>query len=193
MTRAKSWLRTFCLFAACLSASQVSVAQVTVPGTMIRNVANVDYQGPGAVATTTLSNEVSLAVQPLPSRASIRIARFDSGSQTTSTAGPTQCRQGGSFVDLVAPAPQGRGVLDPTAPLPLSDTSIAHAGDPVFVRVMDLDRNRDGSVVETVDVQVTARATAFGNRTEYRRIRRLYPYLGCDRCAGLCARSPAQF
>ena len=44
-------------------------------------------------------------------------------------------------------------------PIPMQDTAIAHAGDPIFVRVVDLDRNRDGNVVETVDVRVSARAT----------------------------------
>ena len=32
-------------------------------------------------------------------------------------------------------------------------------GDPVFVRVVDLDRNRDATVVETVDVRVSAQVT----------------------------------
>ena len=33
-----------------------------------------------------------------------------------------------------------------SARFPMQDTSIAHAGDPIFVRVVDLDRNRDGNV-----------------------------------------------
>ena len=41
----------------------------------------------------------------------------------------------------------------------MQDTAVAHAGDPIFVRVVDLDRNRDGNVIETVDVRVAARAT----------------------------------
>ena len=41
----------------------------------------------------------------------------------------------------------------------MQDTSIAHAGDPIFLRVADADRNLDGAVVETVDVRVAARST----------------------------------
>ena len=41
----------------------------------------------------------------------------------------------------------------------MQDTAVAHAGDPIFVRVTDLDRNRDGGVVETVDVRVSAAVT----------------------------------
>jgi uncharacterized repeat protein (TIGR01451 family) len=139
--------------------AEVSVAQVTAPGTVIRNVGSVDYQlAPGALRTTQ-SNEVSLAVQPLPSRSSIQLARYEASASSTFPAGPTQCRAGNSFVTLDAPAPQGSGQLDPTTPIPMQDTTIAHAGDPIFVRVVDLDRNRDAAVVETVDVRIFARAT----------------------------------
>ena len=157
--RAKSRLASWCLFAACLIVAQQSVAQVTVPGTLVRNVADVAYQATGDLAVVTRSNEVSLTVQPLPSRSSLTLARFDAASQLTSTAGPTQCRQGSTYVALGAPAPLGTSPLDPMTPVPLTDTNIAHAGDPVFVRVVDLDRNRDGAAIETVDVRVTARAT----------------------------------
>ena len=74
-------------------------------------------------------------------------------------AGPTQCRAASGFFPLASPSPQGRGPLDPAQPIPLADTRVAHAGDPIFVRVVDLDRNRDGNVVETVDVRVAVAAT----------------------------------
>ncbi|HEV7607246.1 MAG TPA: OmpA family protein [Steroidobacteraceae bacterium] len=138
---------------------EVSVAQVTAPGTMIRNVGTVAYQAPGGAATLTNSNEVSLTVQPLPSRASITLARYEATGQATTTAGPTQCRSGNGFFPLDAPAVQGHGALDPTQPIPMQDTGTAHAGDPIFVRVVDLDRNRDGNVIDTVDVRVAVRAT----------------------------------
>jgi uncharacterized repeat protein (TIGR01451 family) len=138
---------------------QQSVAQVTAPGTVVRNVGSVEYAVPAGNARTVQSNEVALAVQPLPSRATIRLARYDGTSQVASTAGPTQCRAGNGFVNLAAVQPQGMEPLDPMSPIPMSDTGIAHAGDPLFVRVVDLDRNRDGAVVETVDVRVAARVT----------------------------------
>jgi uncharacterized repeat protein (TIGR01451 family) len=156
--RAKAWLGVFSLFAASLIVTQQSVAQVTAPGTLIRNTASVAYEA-GVSARTTASNEVTLSVQPLPSRASISLARFEVASSTSSTAGPTQCRTTSGFFPLPAPAPQGQGELDPMEPIPMQDTGVAHAGDPVFVRVVDLDRNLDGSVIETVDVRVTAAAT----------------------------------
>ncbi len=146
------------LFAACLMAPAVSVAQVTPPGTVVRNVGSVQYVAAGSPRTVN-SNEVAVAVDPLPSRATIQLARYEASSQSTFTAGPTQCRAGSAFVPLASPAPQGVGQLNPTQPIPMLDTGIAHAGDPLFVRVVDLDRNRDGAVVETIDVRVAAPAT----------------------------------
>ena len=81
----------------------------------------------------------------------------------------------------------------------MQDTAIAHAGDPIFVRVVDLDRNRDGTVVETVDVRVTARSHwRFGSpaplrdRSEYRRVRGLHAdHAGLGRCRLRSRRSSA--
>ena len=107
--RVNSLLLSALLFAGVLIVPAVSVAQVTAPGTAIRNVGTVAYQAPGGVATLTNSNEVSLTVQPLPSRASITLARYQAGSQTTSTAGPTQCRSSNGFFPLDAAAVAGPG------------------------------------------------------------------------------------
>lgn len=155
---AKALLRVFSLFAVCLTVAGVSVAQVTAPGTVIRNAGSIAYEEAG-LARTIESNEVALAVEPLPSRASIGLARYEASASSVSAAGPTQCRVGDAFVPLAPPAPQGVGVLDPMTPIPLQETTVAHAGDPVFVRVADADRNRDASVVDTVDVRLTARST----------------------------------
>ena len=158
-SRANAWLRVSLLFAAGLTVAQQSVAQVTAPGTIVRNAGSVAYEAAPGASRTVRSNEVSLAVEPLPSRASIRLARYDAASAGSTTAGPTQCRASSGFVALGAPAPQGVGPLDPLAPIPMQDTTVAHAGDPIFVRVVDPDRNRDGGVIDTVDVRVSAAVT----------------------------------
>jgi len=151
--------RVSLLFAACLIVPQVSVAQVTAPGTVVRNAGTVAYElGSGAVRTT-VSNEVRLAVEPLPSRAAITLARYDAASSSSNTVGQTQCRSASGFFPLLLPSPQGQDALDPAQPIPLQDTRVAHAGDPLFVRVVDFDRNRDGNVIETVDVRVAVAAT----------------------------------
>lgn len=157
-SRVNAILASIWLFAASLIGPAVSVAQVTPPGTMIRNIGNVQY-AVGSTARTANSNEVTLAVEPSPSRATISLARYETGSVSTFTAGPTQCRAGNVFQPLPAPAPQGGGQLDPLTPIPMQDTGIAHAGDPIFVRVVDQDRNRDAALIETVDVRVSVPST----------------------------------
>src|SRR4051812_34389029 len=156
--RARAFCAVALLFALGLIVPQVSVAQVTPAGTIIRNVGNVAFST-GAVARLVNSNEVSLAVVPQPTRSTIQLARYEPASQSNFTAGPTQCRLGNAYTPVASPAPQGTGTLDPLTPIPMQDTGIAHAGDPIFVRVVDADRNRDGGVVETVDVRIFARAT----------------------------------
>src|SRR5688572_8445881 len=110
--RVKAWLRVSLLFAAGLIVAQQSVAQVTAPGTVIRNSGSVAYQA-GAATRITASNEVLLAVQPMPSRAGISLARYEAAAASASTAGPTQCRTTSGFFPLPPPAPQGQGQLDP--------------------------------------------------------------------------------
>ena len=105
MGRANAWLRVSLLLAASLTVANVSVAQVTAPGTVVRNVGSVDFQVAPGAARTVQSNEVSLAVQPAPSRAAIQLARFEAASGSAFTAGPTQCRAGNGFVPLASPAP----------------------------------------------------------------------------------------
>jgi uncharacterized repeat protein (TIGR01451 family) len=158
VARVKAFAANALLFAACLSVAEVSVAQVTAPGTVIRNTGSVSFMANGAAGTVN-SNEVSLSVTTLPTRATIELARYEAASGASSTAGPTQCRAGSNFVPLASPAPQGAGQLDPLTPIPLQSTSVAHAGDPIFVRVVDFDRNRNGAVIDTVDVRVAARST----------------------------------
>jgi uncharacterized repeat protein (TIGR01451 family) len=159
MRRINARLGDLLLFAAFLIVANVSVAQVTAPGTVVRNVGTVSFLLGSGVARTTASNEVQLAVQPLPSRASITLARYEAASSSSNTAGPTQCRSANGFFPLPPPATLGGGDLDPTQPIPMQDTRVAHAGDPIFVRVVDFDRNRDGNVIETVDVRVAVTAT----------------------------------
>ena len=183
MARAKSWLEGLLLFAACLTASQLSVAQVTVPGTLIQQRRQRGLPGSGRGGDRPRC----------PTKFRWRCSRCRRAPRSASRATMPAARRArrparrsaaraASFVDLAAAGAAGRRTARSARRRSrCTDTSVAHAGDPVFVRVVDLDRNRDGSVVETVDVRVTARATGdaevlrlVGDRTEYRRVRRLH-------------------
>src|SRR5688572_30737056 len=58
VSRVNAWLRTSLLFAAGLIVMQQSVAQVTAPGTVVRNVGSVEYAVSAGNARTVQSNEV---------------------------------------------------------------------------------------------------------------------------------------
>ncbi|MDF3019016.1 MAG: conserved repeat domain [Steroidobacteraceae bacterium] len=158
-SRVKAWFACSLLFAAGLTMANVSVAQITAPGTVVRNTGSVEYTLESGQARTITSNEVSVVVEPLPSRASMSLARYEAASGSAMTAGPTQCRGPSGFAPLASPTTASGGTLDPTQPIPMQDTSFAHAGEPIFVRVVDTDRNRDNNVIETVDVRVAASST----------------------------------
>jgi uncharacterized repeat protein (TIGR01451 family) len=60
-----------------------------------------------------------------------------------------------SFVDLGPPVPLGTSTpVDLNEPVPLTDSRLLHQGEPLFIRVTDLDQNLDNTVRETVIVTV---------------------------------------
>ena len=64
------------------------------------------------------------------------------------------------FVNLSPPLPAGSTTpIDLSRPVPLTPTSIFHQGEPVFVRVTDLDQNLDPTRAETVFVTITDSTT----------------------------------
>jgi hypothetical protein len=133
---------------------------------VVRNVATVDFSA-GGVARNIATNEVTLRVEPAPSRSTIALARFvgpSGNGEFTSTAGPTQCASATGLVVLAPPVVAGSGPIDPLQPNALSQTQALHGGDALFVRVADADQNRDATLLETVDVRVISRATGDSER-----------------------------
>ncbi len=161
------FLRDYCavavllLFALC-SATE-SLAQSTAPGVQIRNVARVDFALSG-IARSISSSEAIVTVQAAPSKASIEILRF-SATDANSTAGPTACAAGSGFVPLPAPQVAGVGGLNPLS-VPLGDAPVVHAGDAVFVRLTDTDKNLDGARLDVIELRVAARGTGDSERLQ---------------------------
>ena len=148
------------LFAAVLIVPAISVAQVTAPGTVVRNVGSVAYEVRARRTRTTLSNEVRWPCEPLPSRAAIPLARYEAASQSTFTAGPTQCRTGNDVRAARRTGAAGRRrarSADPDSPaghhasrMPAIRSSCAWSTSTAIATP---------TVIETVDVRVSARAT----------------------------------
>lgn len=140
-----------------------SLAQTAPAGATIRNLASVAYEI-GPVARSIASNPVDLVVEPLPSRATIELARFvpSVGGTFAATAGPSQCRIGAGLVALDPPRVAGAAAIDPLQPVPLTTTANVHGGDALFIRVVDADQNRDAAQIESIEVRVSSRATGDG-------------------------------
>jgi uncharacterized repeat protein (TIGR01451 family) len=134
-------------------------------GTTLRNVATVEYAA-GALGRRIESNEVVVRVEPAPSRAAIAIARFatDGVAEFTATAGPTQCLGASGPVALAAPVVAGAPSIDPLVPGAFRQAAAVHGGDALFVRVADADQNRDATLLDIVEVRITAAATGDSER-----------------------------
>ena len=144
-----------------------SLAQSAPAGSLIRNTAQVGFQV-GSAPRQVTSNEVALRVEPAASKALIAVARWSGRdddpalppeSRFQSTAGPTQCRSDAGLTTLAAPTVAGAPALDPAQAARFAMTTTVHAGDAVFVRVIDRDQNRDSAVREFVDVRIASLET----------------------------------
>ena len=127
----------------------------TAPGTPITNRASIDFVGPAGAATVE-SNEVSLLAAPAPSRAALSLLRTDPSRGSALVASTTECRNTAGQTPLPPPLTSNGTVLPLGQALPLSITSTVHGGEAVFLDVLDLDRNRDSTKIDHIDLTLTA-------------------------------------
>ena len=127
----------------------------TAPGTVITNRALIDFVGP-AGATTVQSNEVSLLAAPTPTRAAMSLLRTDPGRGSDLVASTTECRNTAGQTPLPPPLASNGTVLPLGQALPLSITNTVHGGEALFLDVLDLDRNRDSTKIDHIDLTLTA-------------------------------------
>jgi uncharacterized repeat protein (TIGR01451 family) len=158
------WLATFWLLALAVAALPASAQSASV-GATLRNAATVEYTA-GALARRVETNEVTLRVEPAPTRATIAVARFAASgpAEFTATAGPTQCLSSTGPVVLAAPVVAGAPAIDPLQPGGFAQTAAVHGGDALFVRVADADQNRDATALDVVEVRVVSAATGDAER-----------------------------
>lgn len=155
--------------------SSPTAAQTTAPGTLINNVAQATFVR-GNTATTVASNTVATMVVPQSSRSTIQLLRTAAGpvlpvSSSALTppevSGPTMCLGSSGMQLLPNPVLIGGATIDPNQPRVYSDTTSYHGGEPVFVRIVDPDQNRDAAVRDTIDLTLRA---ALGADTEIIRL-----------------------
>lgn len=144
-----------CLFA--IGCHSIAAAQTLAPaGTVIRNTASVSYSDTHGRDLELATNEVALNVVPRPSLSELRVLRATSSGGTPTRAAPTQCRSSSAAASATMRAAVS---MDVSQPLALLETKTLHGGEPMFIRVTDTDRNRDATVIDTIEVQLTTAAS----------------------------------
>ncbi len=142
-----------------LLAGTVARAQ-TAPGTVIANSAQIDYLQ-GATTLQVRSNTVSATVQSTSTPSVLSILRFaQSGAASSTAIGPTLCRNAGTYTTLAPPVLLDGTILNTAQPTPLDATSTVHGGEPMFIRLIDPDQNRNPTLRDTIDLQIS---TAIGD------------------------------
>jgi uncharacterized repeat protein (TIGR01451 family) len=127
----------------------------TPPGTLIRNVATVEYLGVGGVTERVATNAADLVVVPPPSRAALTLLRADPQAAAGATAA-TQCIGTNGTVTLPPPVLSNGTTVDPSLPVPLAATGTIHGGEALFLRLSDPDQNLDAAAIDTIDLDVSA-------------------------------------
>jgi uncharacterized repeat protein (TIGR01451 family) len=142
----------------CFSQAAFAQSANTAPGTLIRNTAVLEFARPSGGTDMVFSNAVVATVEPAPTRSTIALLRATDTANSTqqTTAGPTACRVGSSYVPLPPPTVSGGANLNPQQPVPMATTTTVHGGDALFVQITDGDQNRDATAIDTLDLRLTS-------------------------------------
>jgi uncharacterized repeat protein (TIGR01451 family) len=142
----------------CFSQAAFAQSANTAPGTLIRNTAVLEFARPGGGTDQVFSNAVVATVEPAPTRSTISLLRATDAANSTqqTTAGPTACRVGSSYLPLPPPTVSGGASLNPQQPVPMATTTTVHGGDALFVQIVDGDQNRDAAAIDTLDLRLTS-------------------------------------
>lgn len=154
----------FCafLFLYSLGGSPAASWAAVPAGTAIDNSAQVTFKdGPFSLLRSAVSNTVTVTTVALRTAAVIEFLQYapaHPGAQPV-VVRPTEWSPGGGlsgpFVALPAPVPAGSSTaLDLSQPVQLITAVQYHMGEPVFIRLTDLDQNVDPLAAETVVVTV---------------------------------------
>ncbi|GFO58511.1 hypothetical protein GMST_08360 [Geomonas silvestris] len=159
--------QAFLFLAACLFfLLPASPAGASVQGDLIVNRASLEVEG---VTQATSSVTVSVVQRTSSTIEFLKYAAPLADGSLIPGAAPVNVdtshyRTGSSssspFAALPAPTPLGAGApLSLLSPLPLIAATAYHAGEPVFIRVTDLDQNLDHGVRETITTTIVNTAT----------------------------------
>lgn len=133
----------------------------TAVGTNIDNVARGAYLDTGGNTVAVASNLDRLTVAVRRTDSTVEFLKYGAGipGATPTPIGPQTCSTTGNPGGPYGPSPPitdfSGNPIDVSSPVPLVADGAYHAGEPVFVRVVDPDQNLDPAVVETVELLLT--------------------------------------
>ena len=126
------------------------------PGTLISNTAQATYKLGAASGVVSSSNTVTTTTVVVRTPSTLEYLHYAPtvpGAEAVPVfAQPTAPREStaGPFVPLPAIACGSSTPLDISTPLPLVPADVYHQGDPIIIRLTDLDENLDALAAETV-------------------------------------------
>ena len=138
-----------------------ATAHAVPPGTVIDNTAQALFRANG-IDTTISSNSVSITTTWMRTPSQIELLQY-----APSVGGAEQVlvpttdyspdgTTGGAPQTIAAVYPAGSTTpIDLSSAVPLVPVVYYHQGEPVFIRVVDMDQNIDPAVAETIWVQLT--------------------------------------
>jgi uncharacterized repeat protein (TIGR01451 family) len=129
----------------------------TPPGTPIANTSYATYDIGGNTGIIRPSNTLVITTAVLGTSSTFTFMRYAPGASGSSTYGvtPTACFTGGGFSPLPPPVAYGGGAIN-LASVELVATGTYHVGEPVFVRLVDADRNQNPALAESIVVNLSA-------------------------------------
>ncbi len=127
-----------------------------LPGSVLSNTASATYATGARTGIALDSNRLDLTVVPTRTGSAIEFLRFRPGVRA-SIAVPVAVTEFslsgeavGPFQPLSAPVPLAGVPIDISEPVPLTTATVFFQGDPVFMRVVDPDQNRDSQVRDSI-------------------------------------------
>lgn len=136
------------------------VEAVTPPGISISNTARANYSIAGYGAKVVDSNSVETTTVALRSPSILEFLHY-APSVATAELVPVsttayESATTGVFTPMPAPMPVGASSpIDLSNSLPLVPVETFHQGEPLFLRLTDLDQNKDALVAETIIVTLS--------------------------------------
>lgn len=152
--------KMFSLLVILLLAPQAAFA-ATPAGTLITNTATAQFSMYSSAPVSRPSNPVDITTTAYRTPSLIEFMQYAPSHPTPeniliNNTDYASGASGGPFAAMSAPTLFGSATpLDLTNPVPLTPSTLFHAGNVMFIKLTDLDQNQDSLLLETVTVTVT--------------------------------------